>query len=101
MPCGDLESSVTTSTQTAVLRASGSSTTARAWSAANAVSGVIELTEQERLSQNLDRLYPNARRRQIVEFEGKCYQRVFSPLEKSRSDKSVKVWGREWLLADE
>jgi hypothetical protein len=34
---------------------------------------------------------------EIVEFEGRRYQRRFYPLERSRSRKTVTEWGREWL----
>lgn len=59
-------------------------------------SGQIPLTEQEQLERDLDATFPNAKSKQIVEFQGRKYQRKFWPLEKSRSGKSVTEWGRGW-----
>ena len=33
-----------------------------------------------------------------LEFEGKKYQRMFYPLQKSRSGKTVTEWGKSWSL---
>ena len=63
--------------------------------------GTIPLTEQERLEQELDRIFPSARSQEVVEFEGRRYQRIFFPLEKSRSRKRVTAWGQEWRLVNE
>ncbi|EKC5521520.1 TPA: hypothetical protein ACPVW6_004210 [Vibrio parahaemolyticus] len=61
-------------------------------------SGVLERSEQENLEVRLDRQFPNAQSKEIVEFEGKKYQRRFYPLRKSRSRKSVTKWGKSWDL---
>ncbi len=58
--------------------------------------GVLALTEYELLEQKLDVAFPKAKSREIVEFEGQTYQLRFFPLEKSRSGKTVKEWGRCW-----
>ena len=58
--------------------------------------GLIPKTEHEVLESTLDRLFPNARSKEIVEYEGQKYQRHFTPLERSRSRKSVTVWGKSW-----
>lgn len=56
----------------------------------------LPLKDQERLELELDKAFPGARSKQIVEFEGKRYQRRFFPLEKSRSRKTVTEWGKGW-----
>jgi hypothetical protein len=61
-------------------------------------SGVIELSEHEKLEQKLDIVFPNAHSKDVVEFEGKKYIRRFFPLEHSRSRKTVTQWGKEWEI---
>lgn len=66
--------------------------------------GVIESrpkTEKELLEDMLDRTFPNARGKEIVEYQGQKYQRRFWPLEKSNSGKTVKIWGHGWTLIEE
>ncbi len=63
-------------------------------------SGVLERSEKEKLEVNLDAAFPNAQSKQIVEFEGKKYQRRFYPLRRSRSGKSVVEWGKTWEPMD-
>ncbi|CAK2039539.1 conserved hypothetical protein [Vibrio crassostreae] len=60
--------------------------------------GLLERNEQENLDARLDKEFPNAQSKQIVEFEGKKYQRCFFPLRKSCSRKSVVEWGKSWDL---
>jgi hypothetical protein len=62
--------------------------------------GLIPQTAQEVLENALDKLFPRARSREIVEFEGKMYQRIFTPLRFSRSRKTVTKWGKNWKLID-
>lgn len=59
--------------------------------------GILERTESEQLEIELDRMFPNAQTREVVEYNGKKYRRQFWPLEKSRSGKTVKEWGKSWL----
>lgn len=59
-------------------------------------SGVIEMSLSEKLNLELDRAFPNAQSKEVVEYKGEKYQRRFYPLEKSRSRKTVTVWGKEW-----
>ncbi|WP_318438747.1 hypothetical protein [Photobacterium leiognathi] len=61
-------------------------------------SGLLERSEQEKLEKRLEHEFPNAQSKEIVEFEGKKYQRRFYPLRKSRSRKSVTEWGKSWDL---
>jgi hypothetical protein len=58
--------------------------------------GRLPLTDQEQLEARLDRAFPNAKSKEIVEFEGKKYQRIFYPLERSRSRQTVTEWSKEW-----
>lgn len=60
------------------------------------VQGLLPRTEQEMLEAKLDREFPDASSKQIVEFEGKRYQKQFYPLRRSRSGKSVSEWGSRW-----
>src|SRR3954462_3865377 len=57
--------------------------------------GQIPLTEQEQREARLDAAFPDAKSKQVVEFEGKKYQRIYFPIERSRSRKSVTEWGKE------
>lgn len=59
--------------------------------------GVLEMTPHETLNTELNRAFPNARSKEIVEYNGQKYQRQFFPLEKSRSRKTVTVWGKDWV----
>lgn len=59
-------------------------------------SGQIPLTEKEILEKALDAAFPNAKSKQIVEFQGRRFQRRFWPIEKSRSGKTVIDWERGW-----
>jgi len=61
--------------------------------------GTLPLTVQEQLNKDLDAKFPNARSKDVVEFEGKRYQLRFSPAVKSRSGK-VKEWDRTWVLLE-
>lgn len=59
--------------------------------------GLIEKNECEVLNDELDRLYPNAKSRTIVTYNGKQYQIRYFALVQSRSRKSVKEWGHRWV----
>ena len=63
--------------------------------------GVLELTEKEHLEKELDRAFPNAQSKEVVEYNGKRYRRRFFPLEKSRSGKTVKEWAKSWEPVEE
>jgi len=59
--------------------------------------GLIEKSKNERLTEELDHLYPNAQSKKKVNYNGVVYQIRYFPLEKSRSRKTVKEWGHEWV----
>lgn len=59
--------------------------------------GVLQKSESELLSEELDRLYPDVKSRTIVSHNGKAYQVRYFPLVESRSRKSVKEWGHSWV----
>lgn len=63
--------------------------------------GVIEMTPEEKLTDELDKLYPNTRSRTVVEYQGQEYKIVYFPLATSRSGKTVHEWGHEWRLFKE
>lgn len=58
--------------------------------------GTIEKTDSEKLSEELDSLFPNAKSKTIVSHNGKRYQINYFPLVQSRSRKTVKEWGHRW-----
>ena len=60
--------------------------------------GLMALTEVELITAALDGLHKRARNNVVVEYEGKSYQRRFSPLKLSKSGKVVRTWARYWLL---
>lgn len=59
--------------------------------------GLIEKSKTEILTEELDRLYPNAQSKKKVNYNGVMYQISYFPLEKSRSRKTVKEWGHKWV----
>ena len=61
------------------------------------IQGVIEKSEAEKLTEELDRLYPNAQSKTSVVHNGVTYQIRYFAIEKSRSRKTVKEWGHEWV----
>lgn len=64
-------------------------------------SGVLPYSEQELLDARIDELFPKARSKDIVEYEGSRYQLKFTPKTKSRSGKSVYSWYRRWQKISE
>ena len=64
-------------------------------------SGIVEKTDTKKLTAELDKLYPNAKSRKVVTYEGKRYQIKYFPLDKSRSGKTVHEWGHGWRLVVE
>lgn len=58
--------------------------------------GLIPKTDQENLEAEIDRSFPNAESKQIVNHHGKRYQLRFTPAEMSRSGKNVMRWHRRW-----
>jgi hypothetical protein len=59
-------------------------------------SGSLVMTEKEHIERELDSEFPDTKSKQIVEHQGRKYQRRFWPIEKSRSGKKVMEWGRGW-----
>lgn len=57
--------------------------------------GVLPLTEEERISQALDKAFPHARSREEVDLDGKRYVRVFTPAQKDEEGKVIE-WERSW-----
>lgn len=63
--------------------------------------GTLERTEEEKLEREIDSMFPNAKNKEIVEYNGKKYQRRYWPLEKTRSGKTVKEWSKSWNPVEE
>ena len=60
-------------------------------------SGILPLSAKERLDAELDRAFPSAKSKQVVEYQGRNYQRRFWPVEHSNSRKTVTEWGKGWV----
>ena len=63
-------------------------------------SGALPLTDEEKLEDELDAAFPDAKSRDTVEHNGKRYQLRFYPARKSRSGKTVTQWDRWWEEVD-
>ena len=63
--------------------------------------GALLRTAHEEIEFKLDKAYPAARSRDIVELEGMRFQRRFRPLTKSRSGKTVTSWDAYWTKLSE
>jgi hypothetical protein len=60
--------------------------------------GVMPLSEVELISSALEKSHKKVRNHTIVEYNGKSYERRFSPLKLSKSGKNVQKWAKFWLL---
>jgi len=58
--------------------------------------GALPLSEQEVLERDLERLFPNAKSKDVIEHRGIRYQRRFSPAARSRKG-SVTRWDKSWV----
>jgi len=54
--------------------------------------------EEKEINQALDELYPGAKSKTVVEYEGKKYQMRYFPLQKTAEGEKVKAWGHRWVL---
>lgn len=63
--------------------------------------GTLPRSAQEQLETELDRAFPDARSKQVVEYQGRKYLRRFWPLERSNSGKTVIQWGKGWELVED
>lgn len=59
-------------------------------------SGALLISSKELLESRLDAAFPKSRSRRIVTFEGRRYQRRYSPARMSNSMKSVVRWDMWW-----
>ena len=64
--------------------------------AALKASGDMPRTEKNELEVRLDAAFPNAKSRQIISFEGKRYQRRFTPARMRNSRRSMTQWDKWW-----
>ena len=60
------------------------------------LSGELPMTDLEKINFKLDELYPNAKSKTIVEYEGVKYQVRYFPAQTSRSGKTVQEWANQW-----
>jgi len=58
--------------------------------------GELAQTPSEKRDVLLDEAFPNARSRQVVDWQGKKYMRRFSPVSTSLTGKTVKAWKKYW-----
>lgn len=58
--------------------------------------GLIARTPAEELDVLLNAAFPNARSRAVVEWQGKKFKCLFSPISKSVSGNTVNVWKKHW-----
>lgn len=65
--------------------------------------GIISKTEREKLNEELDKLYPNARSKSVVAHQGKQYQLRYTPRSFGRglAGSFVSEWEHAWILLDE
>ena len=63
--------------------------------------GLLELTESEKLTAELDGQFPHAKSKDVASWNGKKYQLRFYPLSKSRSGKTVFEWEKSWVEVPE
>lgn len=63
--------------------------------------GIIPYTDHELAEASLDAAFPNAQSKEVVTYNGKRYRRKFYPVEKSKTGKTVRKWGKAWVLLDE
>ncbi|WDD98251.1 hypothetical protein [Thalassomonas actiniarum] len=60
-------------------------------------SGMIAFTEVEIISAKLMVLHRKAKNREVVEYDGWCYECRYLPLKLSKSGKIVRKWAKYWL----
>ena len=65
------------------------------------VLGIVGKTDAEKVTEILDKLYPDAQSRKTVTYEGQRYQIRYFPLDKSLSGKTVHEWGHAWRPLEE
>lgn len=58
--------------------------------------GLLPKTAKEIFEEGIDAQFPNAKSKEIVEYNGKRYRLRFAPARMSRSRKSVVEWSRWW-----
>lgn len=59
---------------------------------------IIPVSQVEIISSTLEFLHKRVKNHAVVEYQGKQYERRFSPLKLSKSGKNVQKWAKYWLL---
>ncbi len=54
-------------------------------------------SEEREVTRALDELYPKAKSKTVVEYEGKKYQIKYFPVQKTADGAKVKEWGHRWV----
>ena len=62
------------------------------------INGLVPYSDAELLEIEIDKKFPKARSKDIVDHNGQKFQLRFSPKTKSRSGKTVTSWNRWWQL---
>ena len=60
-----------------------------------------ETIVHEKIEAELDRLYPNAQNKRVVEYQRNRYIRRYWPIETSNSGKTVYLWHASWQRTDQ
>jgi len=63
--------------------------------------GALPRSAQEQLESELAHAFPNAKSKEVFEYQGRKYLGRFWPLERSNSRKTVTQWGRGWELVED
>ncbi len=59
--------------------------------------GTIPWTEEDLAQEYLNREYPRAQSRDVEIYSGARYRKHFYPKKRSKTGKTVKEWGSEWV----
>ncbi|MBB5876168.1 MULTISPECIES: hypothetical protein [Xanthomonas] len=63
--------------------------------------GILQRTPTEQRDSLLDKAFPEARSKEVVEWQGKRFKKIYTPAGKSLSGKTVLKWNTHWEeLAD-
>lgn len=60
--------------------------------------GILPLTTVEKVHSELNTLHKRTKNLDVVEYQGKKYQRRYTPLKLTKSGKMVQRWAKFWLL---
>lgn len=64
----------------------------------HAAAGAQAAIDVAHLQSRLDKLFPRARNKEIVTFEGRRYQLLIIPMPSAQQDSNYTYWNRQWEL---